>query len=111
MENWIDSEKQYSGENQPTVAEKSLGSCEVCATYSFNSKTEKTHHKSIFHRRSTTKIKELNFKCKHQGCEKSFSSQPSLSRHQISSKHQKRDQTLDVQKKKHFVSQKSSRSI
>ena len=72
LENYIDGEKQYSNENQPTIAEKSLGSCEVCPTYSFNSKKEKALHKSMLHCRSTTKIKELNFKCKYQGCERSF---------------------------------------
>ena len=110
LENYIDSKKHYSDDNQPTVAEKSLGSCEVCPMFSFSSKTEKVRHKSMFHRRSTTKLKELKFKCKYPGCEKSFGSQPSLSRHQISSKHRKRDQTHDISKKK-SLTKKRNRSI
>lgn len=90
MENCIDSEKQYSNENQLPVAEKSLGSCELCPTFLCSSKTEETRYESMFYCRSSTKIQELSFHCKYQGCEKSFSSQPSLSQHQINSKHRKR---------------------
>ena len=80
---------------QPSAAKNDLGVCDKCPSYRFTSKTEKKRHDGLFHRRQKTtpmSATEKHFECKFSNCGELFGSQPSLSRHQLLSKHRKRDQ-------------------
>ena len=80
---------------QPSAAKNDLRVCDKCPSYRFTSKTEKKRHDGLFHRRQKTtpmSATEKHFECKFSNCGELFGSQPSLSRHQLLSKHRKRDQ-------------------
>ena len=77
---------------QPTAERKQLGQCDICPAFSFKSTTEKQRHMSMFHRyKPNLPVKEKIHICKFEGCNKSFASQPSLSRHQKENFHRARD--------------------
>ena len=99
LQETINENKIFGDKGQPTAEENKLGSCEICPNYAFKSKTEKDRHKSLFHRRekkSTENPKKVI--CEFEGCDKEFTSQSSLSRHQPSNKHRARDQTDKTKK-------------
>ncbi|CAB4044267.1 PREDICTED: uncharacterized protein LOC105443326 [Paramuricea clavata] len=96
----INPEKRFGDEGQHTADNADLGKCAYCPAFSFKSKTEKDRHLGMFHRRQRLNVQTTGkaFKCNYEGCGKTFESQPSLSRHQTSSKHRKRDQDQRGQK-------------
>ena len=88
LQEHLNPHKRFGDQGQPS-AENDLGQCAHCPAFSFKSKTEKNRHTGMFHRRQSlnARTREKTFKCSYEGCGKSFGSQPSLSRHQTSSKH------------------------
>ena len=93
LQETINGNKIFGDKGQPAAEENKLGTCEICPNYAFKSKTETDRHKSLFHRRekkSTENTRKII--CEFEGCDKEFTSQSSLSRHQSSNKHQARDQ-------------------
>lgn len=99
LQEQLNPEKRFGDKGQPS-AENELGQCAYCPAFSFKSKTEKDRHLGMFHRRQRldARASEKAFKCNYDGCGRTFGSQPSLSRHQTSSKHRKRDQSQEGQR-------------
>ena len=124
------SDKKYGDEGKPTAASKNLGKCNYCPNFNFKSETEKTRHYGMFHRRQKAPRQNgsqtKSFVCDVTKCETNFSSQPTLSRHQTSANHGKRnlpdDQVNEASKKKrksakkhftiaHYCRRNKSRSL
>ena len=89
----LNKKKRYGDSGQPNAEDADLGMCSFCPSFAFKSKTEKERHTSMFHRRQKAPSKPSSkvFKCVFEGCGKTFNSQPSMSRHQTTLKHRKRD--------------------
>ena len=120
LEETINPEKVYGDKGQPTAEEKKLGSCSVCPNWAFKSKTEKTRHQNVFHRKDTPKAQQKEneqqkeFFCPFEGCDKFYESPASLSRHRTKEKHRARDfsepQNRNANKKKTAKPKKTKKS-
>ena len=89
LEEEINPNPQYRSKGQPSL-DNQLGACEFCPNYSFTSKTEKSRHIGMFHRRRKKPVTNVKpYPC--ITCERRFSSQLSLSCHQKNANHMARD--------------------
>ena len=51
LQETIHTSKRFGDAGQPKAEEKALGSCPICPSFSFKSKTEMDRHRGMFHRR------------------------------------------------------------
>ncbi|CAB4040678.1 ---NA---, partial [Paramuricea clavata] len=71
----MNTSKRFGDAGQPNAEEKALGSCPICPSFSFKSKTEMDRHQSMFHRHQKIPSKEVqHIYCSFEGCGKSFGS-------------------------------------
>ena len=99
LQETIGTSKRFGDAGQPNEEEKALGSCPICPSFSFKSKTEIDRHRGMFHRRQKLTSKEVQrIYCQFEGCGKSFGSQSSLSWHQTKVNHRARDRPKPTNK-------------
>lgn len=111
LQETMNTSKRFGDTGQPNAEKKALGSCPICPSFSFKSKTEKDRHHSMFHRRQKLRSKEVQrIYCSFEGCGKSFGSQPSLSRHQTKVNHRARDKPKATNKSRISKPGKASQS-
>ena len=94
LQECVAEQKRFGDAGQPLAQKNDLGACPHCPHFAFKSKTEKTRHMGMFHRRKILNLnadKNASFTCNFKDCGKTFSSQPTLSRHQTALNHRNRD--------------------